>query len=352
MQNSEHIGRSDQHVGNSAQTHTPRETEEVSFSNRPIIAQIAAEVSRVRSAWLERTAETELTGTSFNDQLIEMLVDTLDAHAKAYLSGVNREKQIPEYIAKLQGLGEALYNDAKQKMHLATDACSENQLLSAESRRKIIDHSVANLLSGRIHGCSDSSFPAGNITGRGAHKIAAATKLAEAQLAKDVERWLETRDEMLFRIEIRFAGRYQYWKAEALKRVREKEEIAGQKGRDPLGVSDWEGVEIEFLSEERVQIRVGNAIENRNHAEMGFVDKRNGKASQSWGILRTFAQCRGVIPESARSGTEWLSHQKQIARMRKTLQEHFLLAGDPVPFIEGIGYRARFKIRCAGSFER
>jgi len=38
---------------------------------------------------------------------------------------------------------------------------------------------------------------------------------------------------------------------EALEQVREKEEIAGQKGRDPLGVSDWEGVEIEFLSEER-----------------------------------------------------------------------------------------------------
>jgi hypothetical protein len=341
MQNSEHISRSDQHVGNSAQTHTiPETVEEVSFSNRTIKAQVAAEASRIRSAWLERNARADLTETSFNDQFIQMLVDTLDAHAKGYLSGVERRAQIPEYIANVQRLGEGLYNEAKQKTQLTKDASLQNQLLSPESRRKIIDETAANLLS-----------QTGNITGHSAHKVAVASKRAEAQLAKDIERWLETRDEMLFRIEIRFAGRYQYWQAEALERVREKEEIAGQKGRDPLSVSDWEDVEIEFLSDERVQIWTGNKIETRNYGDMGFMDKRDDKPNQSWVILRTIAELGGTLADSAAARKKWPAVEKQIQRIRKALREHFALHGDPIPFVHEVGFRTRFKIRCAASFK-
>jgi hypothetical protein len=200
-------------MSTSGQTHTMPETmKEDSFSNQTMKAQIGADVARIRSAWLQHNAEAELPRSSFNDHFVEMLVDTLDAYAKGYLAGVDREEQISGYVTKLRRLGEGLYNDAQQKTQLTKDPTSPNQLLSSESRRRIIDDSVANLLSGSIQGSLDSSFQTGKSRQHSAHKVAVATKMAEAQLAKDIEQWTETRDEILFRIETRFEGRYQYCK--------------------------------------------------------------------------------------------------------------------------------------------
>src|SRR2546426_9867656 len=36
--------------------------------------------------------------------------------------------------------------------------------------------------------------------------------------------------------------------------------------------------------------------------------------------------------------------------IRKVLQKHFRLSADPIPFVEGTGYQARFKISCGPSF--
>lgn len=43
---------------------------------------------------------------------------------------------------------------------------------------------------------------------------------------------------------------------------------------------------------------------------------------------------------------------KRIERMRKTLVEHFGISSDPVPLDPVQGYRCRFKIGCAPSFEK
>jgi hypothetical protein len=37
--------------------------------------------------------------------------------------------------------------------------------------------------------------------------------------------------------------------------------------------------------------------------------------------------------------------------MRKLLKDHFRISADPGPFVEGIGYQARFKISCGPSFD-
>src|SRR3954447_15791516 len=119
MQHSHDTSAPDEQVGNSARTHTPAETaEEDGFSDRTIKAQITAEVARIRSAWLQRNTEEDLAGSSFNGLLVNMLVDTLDAHAKVYLSLVDREEQIPRYLAKLQRLGAGLYDEAKRNTQL------------------------------------------------------------------------------------------------------------------------------------------------------------------------------------------------------------------------------------------
>jgi hypothetical protein len=321
------------------------------FSDPRINSQIWVEVARIRAAWLEGNAEVELTETSFEDRFVEMLVATLDAHAKGYLSDVDRQARVPEYIAKLQRLGEGLYNEAKLNTKFAKDTSSHDELLSPELRRQIINRSAANLLSGSMGGLLHSSFQTRKAKERSAHKVAAVTKLAEAQLAKDVEGWLQTRDEILFRVEIRFAGRYQFWRAEALEGLRDKEKIVCWSGRDAVGVSDWGDVEIEFISDERVQIRVSDKTETLNYGDMGFMDRRDETPNESWIILRKLGQQGGILADSAAARKKWPAVEKHMQRIRKVLREQFALEGDPIPFVRGVGFRTRFKIRCAASFE-
>jgi hypothetical protein len=118
-----------------------------------------------------------------------------------------------------------------------------------------------------------------------------------------------------------------------------------------VGVSKWEDIEIEFLSDDRVQVWTGGKPETRNFAEMGFMDKRDEKPKKSWIILRNLAQQGGTLADSAGARKNWSAVEKHIQRIRKALREHFLLAGDPIPFVPRVGYRTRFKIRCAASFE-
>jgi hypothetical protein len=231
------------------------------------------------------------------------------------------------------------------------DGSSHSQTLSPEFVRDFLDRSLTDLLAVSDPGFSPSTFQTAEAKQRRAHKVAVATKLVDEQLAKDVERWRKTRDEILFRIETRFSGRYQYWQAEALEQVREKENDAGPERRDSVGVRNWEDVEIEFLSDERVQVRIGNSIETLNYAEMGFMDKRSEKPNESWIILRNLAQQGGILADSAAARKKWSAVEKHMQRIRKSLRDHFVIAGDPLPFIDGIGYRARFKIRCAAPFE-
>ena len=113
----------------------------------------------------------------------------------------------------------------------------------------------------------------------------------------------------------------------------------------------WEAVEILFLSDDRVQIWSGGKTETRNYADFGFADRRDGKPNQAWLTLRVLAQERGMIRDGAKTGREWPKVEKRIQEIRKLLRKHFAIAADPLPFVEGTGYCARFQIRCAPSFE-
>ena len=113
----------------------------------------------------------------------------------------------------------------------------------------------------------------------------------------------------------------------------------------------WEDLEISFLSDHRLELRVAGQAETLNYSEISLADRRSGKPNQSWGVLLALAQGGGVIPETARNSKQWLALEKQIERTRKVLRERFALLDDPLPFEKGTGYRARFEIRCAASFE-
>jgi hypothetical protein len=115
--------------------------------------------------------------------------------------------------------------------------------------------------------------------------------------------------------------------------------------------ASWQTIEISFLSDERVQIRCGPQIETRNYSELvGFADRRNGKPNQAWVMLRAMAEAKGLIRDAANAARDWPRVEKRMQEIRKALREHFAISVDPVPYIEGAGYQARFKIGCGPSF--
>jgi hypothetical protein len=113
----------------------------------------------------------------------------------------------------------------------------------------------------------------------------------------------------------------------------------------------WEDIEISFLSDERVQIRNGPQPETRNYAELGFEDRRNGKPNRAWLMLRDLAEMRGIIRYPTKTCGVWSKVEKRMQEIRKALRQHFGISTDSVPFIEGTGYQAQFKIGCSPSFD-
>jgi hypothetical protein len=113
----------------------------------------------------------------------------------------------------------------------------------------------------------------------------------------------------------------------------------------------WDAIEILFLSEERVQIRKGATTETRNYTEFGFEDGRSGKPNLAWKTLLALAAERGILRNAAKTGQQWVDVEKRMQEIRKVLRKHFQISADPIPFVEGTGYQALFKISCRPSFD-
>jgi hypothetical protein len=119
----------------------------------------------------------------------------------------------------------------------------------------------------------------------------------------------------------------------------------------PPAATTWDAIEIQFLSDERVQVYVGKATQTFNYAEFGFQDSRNGKPNRAWTVLRGLAERRGMIRDGAGLRQDWPKVEKRIQEIRRVLRAHFGISADPIPFIDGTGYRANFKIACLPSYE-
>jgi hypothetical protein len=117
------------------------------------------------------------------------------------------------------------------------------------------------------------------------------------------------------------------------------------------GAADWRNVEIVFLSDFRVQIRMnGKQSEPTNYAELGFDDGRSENPNRAWLALRSLAESGGLLREGSALGEPWPKVEKRIQEIRRRLRELFGISADPIPFVEGSGYRTMFKIRCGPSF--
>jgi hypothetical protein len=114
----------------------------------------------------------------------------------------------------------------------------------------------------------------------------------------------------------------------------------------------WQSIEILFLSDHRIQIRVnGKNMESLNFAEFGFADGRSQNPNRAWELLLALAKQRGIIRDARTTGGKWPNIEKRIQEIRKVLREHFGLTDDPIPFVQGTGYQSIFKISCAPSFD-
>jgi hypothetical protein len=114
----------------------------------------------------------------------------------------------------------------------------------------------------------------------------------------------------------------------------------------------WQDIELRFTSEHRVQIFVGGRPGvSLNFAELGFEDRRGrgGKPIRAWGLLLDLACNDGIYPASRVSGDQ--SIQKRAQELRNRLVGHFQIAEDPLPFLEGTGYKSRLKIGRSPSFD-
>jgi hypothetical protein len=112
----------------------------------------------------------------------------------------------------------------------------------------------------------------------------------------------------------------------------------------------WEEVKIVFTSDHQVQVWCGKNSEILNYAEFGFEDRWSGNPNQAWLLLRALAEHCGIIRNGEEAGQVWPKVEKRIQQIRAVLRSHFGNSTDPIPFVEGTGYQARFKISCARSY--
>lgn len=119
----------------------------------------------------------------------------------------------------------------------------------------------------------------------------------------------------------------------------------------------WEDIEVSFLSDERVQIRIGNQTETRNYSEIGFENRKNGAPVLAWETLRELAKAGGVI-RIASDSRRWAKLEKRIQEIRAKFKGQFGLADDPIPFTkkklhdpDNFGYHTKFKVFCRPSYE-
>ena len=134
-------------------------------------------------------------------------------------------------------------------------------------------------------------------------------------------------------------------KAGSIQKAQGAPELGGQK------TATWDTIEISFISEERVQIRNGTTIETRNYTEFGFEDSRSGKPNLAWKTFLALAAEGGLLRNAAQTGQRWLEVERRIQEIRKVLRKHFFISADPIPYVEGTGYRALFKIDKRPSFD-
>jgi len=281
--------------------------------------------------------------------IVDDLVEALEVHAREYLQQVADERSAKNYIKDLRRVGAALIENAEQLSVLADPYRDAKLRRIAESSIEFIRQRATLSLA------QQNQF------------ITEAVACIREQMRPKADQWQAWRAEMVFKIDARFEAVYLHWEAEALDRLRALRTSAtctdaGEKpviqplrsdGAEGAGqrATSWQGIQISFLSDNRLQIRNGARLETYGYGEFGFADQRSGKPKRAWIVLRALAEHEGILSGAKATSVAWTLIERRVQEIRKVLRTEFGLPGDPLPFVPGTGYQAVFKISCAASYE-
>jgi hypothetical protein len=285
------------------------------------------------------------------ETIVDVLVECLEVHAKEYLQQVEDEHSASNYIKDLRRVGAALFENAEQHSVLA-DPYRDAKL------RRIAESEIDFLRRKR------SLSPAQQ------HElITKAVPRIREQLRPKADEWQAWKADTVFQIDARFEAVYLHWEAEALDRVRDRgvgaalrTEAGAKTAVQPVpsdihvqrvgkGATNWQDIQISFLSDTRVQIRDGAQIQTYNYEELGFADQRSGKPNRAWIVLRALAEHEGILSSAKSTAVAWSLIERRIQEIRKVLRAKFGLPEDPLPFVPGTGYQTVFKISCAACYK-
>ncbi len=176
-------------------------------------------------------------------------------------------------------------------------------------------------------------------------------QFAESTISFARERRPKTISEGLLvaELQLRLSQLSAHWMAHVLKLARE---APAKDAPEPQCPTTWEDIEIRFLSGERVQVTVMGEQGTWNYGEFGFADGRVGKPNKAWLTLELLAQSEGTIQNRVALGRDRSKIEKRMQEIRRVLKKRFGIMDDPLPLVEGTGYRARFKITCSASYHR
>jgi hypothetical protein len=112
----------------------------------------------------------------------------------------------------------------------------------------------------------------------------------------------------------------------------------------PAGAA-WPDVSVRFLSDQRVQIWVGEVTEVLNYKEMGFEDRRSHKPNSAWILLRELAKKGGTTHRPKDFQTSPNTLEKQVQILRKLLRSFFGIPEDPFhPYHARRRYETKFHV--------
>lgn len=101
----------------------------------------------------------------------------------------------------------------------------------------------------------------------------------------------------------------------------------------------WGKVRIRFVSAAEVIVTFGKESRRFDPDEFGMKDRRNGKPSSIWELLKLFARSDGFLAHRTAQGRAKLEKKKQLLCIQ--LKEAFGLDGEPIT-VEADGYHCQF----------
>ena len=104
----------------------------------------------------------------------------------------------------------------------------------------------------------------------------------------------------------------------------------------------WEDLTFDFTADEVVNVRFGKETRRFEPEQFGLKNKKNGRPTSGWILLRSMARQGGSLTWKDRTASAKIKKQKQL--LSSSLQKLFGINGDPIPSATK-GYQARFTIR-------